>query len=66
MTCNDCDGSGDSAKKGQACFRCGGTGELCDACGESCEGGIHAVCLAERMDAGLTANAADDDDLDYG
>jgi hypothetical protein len=46
MICDDCKGSGEggaSATTGKTmpCFRCDGTGELCDRCGEStavCEG----------------------------
>lgn len=41
MECDDCDGTGESANPGQACFICDGTGEMCDACGESfavCDG----------------------------
>lgn len=66
MTCNDCEGSGDSANKGQACFHCGGTGELCDGCGESCEGGTCNACLSEQIESESTDPVLPEDDLDYG
>ena len=40
--CEDCGGSGKSAKPGTPCFRCDGTGLICDRCGES-----EAACSCE-------------------
>jgi hypothetical protein len=36
MICHDCKGIDDNMPN---CFRCDGTGSLCDTCGESCEPG---------------------------
>ena len=35
MKCEACDGTGESANKGQRCFFCNGTGGKCDVCGEA-------------------------------
>jgi hypothetical protein len=53
MKCDDCDGTGKGGgEDGKPCFRCDGTGELCDVCGEAMD-----ACLCEEDDG---RNESDD------
>lgn len=44
MKCEACNGKGESANAGQACFLCDGTGAKCDVCGEAVEEAGADVC----------------------
>lgn len=52
MKCNSCDGTGESANKGQNCFECNGSGLICDECGEAAEDSDTCEsCMAEYSKA---------------
>jgi RecJ-like exonuclease len=58
MECPDCKGTGKSDPH-CICFRCDGSGELCDVCGESCEEigqNVCDSCTRERNEEGARAS----------